>query len=99
MEAPLATPDPFEVLHRVGDVHFIAGNTRVFQRSVKHAAGWSDEGLTFLILDISRLLTHQHHTRMARPITKHSLRSIEVKIASLARFCRLPERIKRTTPG
>ena len=84
MQAPLATPDPLKVLHRIGHVNFIAGNSRVFQRPVKHAAGWPYEGFTFLIFYVARLLTHQHHTCMAGPIAKDRLGSIEVEITSLA---------------
>ena len=99
MQAPLATPDPLKVLHRIGHVNFIAGNSRVFQRPVKHAAGWPYEGFTFLIFYVARLLTHQHHTCMAGPIAKNGLSSIEVEITSFTRFCRLPERFKRTDSG
>src|SRR5687767_5693899 len=99
MQAPLATPDPLEMLHRIGHVYFIAGNSRVFKRPIKHAAGWPYEGFTFLIFYVARLLTHQHHTCMAGPIAKNGLSSIEVEITSFARFCRLPERFKRTSSG
>ena len=43
MQAPLATPNPLEVLHRIGHINFIARNARVFQRPVKYAAGRPDE--------------------------------------------------------
>lgn len=99
MQAPLATPDPLKVLHRIGHVNFIAGNSGVFQRPVKYAAGWPYEGFTFLIFYVARLLTHQHHTCMAGAIAKNGLSSIEVEITSFTRFCRLPERLKRTVPG
>jgi hypothetical protein len=99
MQAPLATPNPFEVLHGIGHVNFIAGNPRVLERPVEHAAGGPDKWLAFLIFDVAGLLANQHHTRSAGPRAKNGLGSIKVEITSFAGFCRLPERFKRTGPG
>ena len=94
MQAPLAAPDPFEVLHRIGDVNFVAGNERVFQRPVEDAAGRPDEWFTFLVFNVTGLLANQHHIRVARPLAKNGLGGIAVEIASLAVLSRLSKSIQ-----
>jgi hypothetical protein len=84
MQAPLAAPNPFEVLHRIGHVNFITGNLRVLERSVEHAAGGPDKRLAFLVFDVAGLLANQHHTRRAGPRAKNGLGSIEIEITSFA---------------
>src|SRR5690348_14230429 len=44
MDAPLAARDPFEMLHRVGDIGDRALDPSIDQRLVEELPGWSDEG-------------------------------------------------------
>lgn len=56
MQPPFAAPDPFKVLNRVGDVHRVALDPRLFQRPIEQPPRRSDKGLTLLVLLIARLL-------------------------------------------
>lgn len=66
---------PFEVLHRVGDVHFLAINSRFDERFVQQLSRWTDKRFAREIFVIARLFTDEDDFGVARAVTENSLRS------------------------
>src|SRR5881397_1026353 len=73
MNPTLPTGLPFEVFHRVGDVNFLAINSRFFEGLIHDFSSGSNEGITLLVFVIARLLADQHDRRVFRAFAKHGL--------------------------
>src|SRR5262249_40865922 len=86
VQAPLAAHLVLEMLDGVGDEHFLARNTGLFQRPVEHAAGGPHEGLARDVLLIAGLLADQHEMRALPAFAGHRLGSVVVERASPARL-------------
>ena len=61
------------MLYRVGDVNFIAIDSRFFQRLIHDFSSRPDKRFTLLIFVIARLFANQHHRCALRPFAKNSL--------------------------
>ena len=85
MEPPFASWLPFEMLHRVSDVAFLAIQAGLGQRSIQQPASWSDEWTPFAILGIARLFAEQDNLCIAWPFTEDRLRRVLVKRACFTR--------------
>src|SRR5690606_41810764 len=81
VQPTLAARSPFEMFHRIRDVHRPAVDTRVPQRPIEQLPGRPDEGASGPILPISRLLAAEHDRRRARTLAENGLRRLAVEVA------------------
>src|SRR5262245_52719604 len=84
MQAPLAAPNPFEVLHRIGNVNFRAFDLRLRQGAIEQPPGRPDEWITLAILLVARLLADKNHPGLMRSSAEHGLRRMAIEIATFA---------------
>ena len=73
VHAPLATLDPFEMLHGVGDVNLSARNTRFSEGFVQDTTCRSDERPALAIFHVAWLFTDKHDARVFRPFAENRL--------------------------
>src|SRR6266567_1011279 len=79
VQPALAAQLELEMLHRVGDEHLVAVESRVRQGPVQHTACRSDERLAGDVLVGSRLLADQHQCRRSRALPGNDLRGIAIE--------------------
>jgi hypothetical protein len=72
---------PLEMLHNIGDVHFVAINTRLRERLIEQFAGRPDERSASPILSIAGLFSHQHDDCVGPSFSEYSLYRRSPKIA------------------
>jgi hypothetical protein len=75
---------PFEVFHRVRDVHLCPIDSSFLKRAVHDLACGTHERFACDIFVIARLFAYQHHRRMLRTFAKNSLRSAFVQMTRSA---------------
>jgi hypothetical protein len=84
MNPPLSPRLPLEMLHNIGDIHFLTVDSRFDQRGIKQLSGRSDEGFAVEILLIPRLLTDQHDLGRGLALAEYRLRSLPPEVAGSA---------------
>src|SRR6266540_433409 len=99
VQAPLATLDPFKMLHRVCDVNLVARNARFSEGFVQETTCRSDERVALAIFHIAWLFTDEHDARVSRPFAEHRLGRVLVEIATFARTCRGPQALESMPLG
>jgi len=75
---------PFEVLYRVGDVHFLAIDSRFFERLIHDFSGGPNERFARDVFVIARLFANEHDRRALWAFAKDSLRCSFVKMTRRA---------------
>jgi hypothetical protein len=91
MQPNLAARFPFEVLHRVGDVHLSSIDTCGLEAFVKQRTSRSDKRLPLLVFAIAGLLSYQENSGMGSAFPKDDLRCFPIKLASTTLLCRFPQ--------
>jgi hypothetical protein len=86
MEPALAAPNVFEMLDPVRHINLLAGDSSLSQSFIKQTPGRADKRKALLIFLIPRLLADKNYLRFIRPLPKHGLGCILVKVAALARL-------------
>jgi hypothetical protein len=86
MFAPFALRFPFEMLHGIGDVNFIAGHAGLRERLVEDLPRRSHERMARSILLIPWLLTDEQDLRVRRSFAEDRLSGSLVEIAAGAGF-------------
>ena len=89
MQTPLAAPDPFEMLDRIGDINFIALDLRFFQCAIEQATRRPDKRVSLLIFLIPGLFANQDNARFRRSLAENCLCRVLIEIAALAILGRL----------
>ncbi|GAB3920953.1 hypothetical protein GCM10029976_007260 [Kribbella albertanoniae] len=76
MDPPFATFLKAKMLDRIGEVDGSTIDPRRSERLVEQPPGRPDEHPPLFVLDIPRLLAHQHHPRLPRPLPRHNLNRV-----------------------
>ena len=84
MQAPLAPHLVLEMLHRVGNEHFLARNACFLERLIKDASGGTGEWLADNVFLVARLLAHEHQMGVTPAFARHCLGCIFIKRAATA---------------
>ena len=85
MNPPLAALRVLEVLHHVGDVRVVAGDSDRLEPVVEQTSGGSDERPPCEVLGMPGLLADQHHARGGATFSKHGVRRALVERAAVTR--------------
>jgi hypothetical protein len=99
VQAPLATLDPFKMLHGVGDVNLVARNMGFSEGFVQETTCRSDERMALTIFHVAWLFTNEHDTCVFRPLAENRLGRVLVQIASFARTCSGPQALESMPLG
>src|SRR5436190_17075235 len=84
VNAALSTRFPAEMLDRIGQVEIGRRDAGFAQQPPQQLAGWTDEGLSLLILVVTRLLADEHQSRLAGAFAADPLRCTLPEIAAAA---------------
>lgn len=85
VEPDLARGSPFEVLHRIRDVHAVALDAGLDQRAIEQRTRGAHEWMTLAVFTVTGLLAHEHEIGVGRSLTEHCLGRSGVQITRLAR--------------
>lgn len=78
VHASLATLDPSEMLHGVGDVNRVAWNPRCSEGFVQETTCRSDERTALAIFHVAWLFTDKHDARVFRPFAENRLGRVPI---------------------
>ena len=84
MNSALSSRLPLKMLHRIGDVHFLAINPGFFECLIHDFPCRSDEWFACDIFVITRLFADEHNRRALWAFSKHRLRGALVKMTRRA---------------
>jgi hypothetical protein len=84
VDPPLTAALEPEVLHGVGDEEFVPVDLRRRERLVEQPSGRPDEDVALLVLDVPRLLPHQHQPGLRRTVAWDDLLRVLPQVAATA---------------
>jgi hypothetical protein len=95
VDTPFTARFPFEVLHDVGDVGFLAFDAGFRKAAVEQSAGRSDKRASGKVFLIARGFADQHHRCVRGAFTEHCLRRVLVERTCGAVRRMMPQRDQR----
>ena len=99
MQPALAPLDPAEMLHRIGDINFLARNFCLGKCSVEETTRRTDERMPLAVFHITGLFTEKNQARIPRPFAENRLSCFLVEITALAPLRRSAEIFERMSLG
>ena len=99
MQPALAALDPAEMLHRIGNVNFLARNLCLGKCAVEETSRRTDERMPLAVFHIAGLFTEKNQARISRPFAENRLSCFHVEITALAPLRRSVESFERMPLG